>query len=125
MLGVRNGDTGHDRRKNCHAKCRQRRTKNEVRDEPHQSDEQLHDRVLNGDPVATAATLSAQHDPAEDRDVLDRGYLVPALRTARPGLDDGKTFRPSPDANIQKRAKTRADDKSVCAEQKTDHHRSW
>src|SRR5689334_842900 len=84
----------------------------EIRDEPHQGDQQLHNRILDRNAFVASTTAASQHQPADDRDILRRRDLVTALRASGARFDDAQAFRPTPNANIQKRADGGSDQKN-------------
>src|SRR2546423_5544068 len=124
MLRVRYSDSEQDRRKNRHAKRCECRPELQVRGEPEQSDQQLHDWILNRDALSAGAAASTQHEPAHDRNVLARRDLMPAIRTSGPRLHNRETFRPAANANIEKRSEDRSKEKDEYAGKDFNHVRS-
>ena len=80
--------------------------------QPHATTSSI-ERVHRRDRLVAAAASAAQRDPAQDRNVLEPGQLVAALRAARARPKDRPLARPADDADVQKRPEAGAEKERV------------
>src|SRR2546423_503769 len=104
MFCVGDRNTEQNRRQHCDSQSSDGQAEMEIGDQPHQPDQQLHNRVLNGDSLAAIAAAAAQKQPAQNGDVLGGLDLMTALGAPGSRLYYAQAVRPAADADIEERS---------------------
>src|SRR6185437_16590106 len=94
-----------------YAQCEQCRTEQEDGAEPDEGDEQLDQRVLHRYRRLATSAASTQRDPSKDGDVLVCANRALASRAARWRPYYRHSGGPARNADVEKRADARADQK--------------